>query len=952
MIMGGGSSQIREGRREMRIYASGDLPDPAVEVPPASDISQLIDSAVPEAGRTLGGTDRLGLMGMEEELNGRYRLLDRIGEGGFGTVYRARQIKPVQRDVALKLIKLGMDTRGVIARFEAERQVLALMDHPGVAKVFDAGSTPQGRPFFAMELVAGEPIARFCENLQLSVPQRLELFIQVCQAVAHAHTKGIIHRDLKPSNVLVSLQDGAPLPKVIDFGIAKATGAELSQSTLQTEPRQLLGTPEYMSPEQAIGGGIDVDTRTDVYSLGVLLYELLTGSAPFDSKRLRGASVAEVQQIIAHEEPPCPSTRLSSTSADGSGPGHRALAHRTRQLRGDLDWIVMKAMEKDRARRYESVSALAADVRRHLNHEPVEASPPSITYRLGKLARRHTGLLVAGGAVGCAVLLGLTTTTIGFLQARSEAQRAHKAEQDAIGQRNMALAAQQDALMARDESEEVVGFLVDMLAAADPGMMGRDVTVRQVLDQASAELGDRFASRPLVEARLQDVMGRTYQGLGFYQQAEEHLIAALEARKVAGADEAQVLLATSRLGVIHHLRGRTAEGRRMIEGALASAEASLGPEHDVTLTLRGNLGTMLRAQGMLAEAEQILRESLARVTARFGPDSARTASTKHNLALLLQESQRFEEAMPLTMEVVNARRRMYGSGHPQTIVALQNLAGLLGQTGRAAEGRRMLEGILRVSREKLGADHPRTISIERNLAVSYLNAGEPQKALAPAQHAAAVNARIHGSDSPAALHSTMVLATVLRANGQLEEAQQSLEQTLQQAQTSLGPDHETTLQCLRNLAALYQQRDLADDAFALLEQGLEASASRYGEASPHTIDVLESLASLAESQKQLDRAGPLWLRLFQARRQMLGRHDQDSISAAGKGATWLVAQQREDEAEALLVGVYDECSATLGAEHKVTLLAARSLMAMYRRIGDFEQAQSWQQKATAARAGG
>ena len=364
---------------------------------------------------------------------GRYKLLEQIGEGGFGVVWMAEQEEPVRRRVALKIIKLGMDTREVVARFEAERQALALMDHPHIAKVLDGGATDKGRPYFVMDLVKGVPITKFCDERRLSTRQRLELFMQVCHAVQHAHQKGIIHRDLKPSNILVTVQDDRPLPKVIDFGVAKATQARLTEKTLFTRLQQWIGTPAYMSPEQAGLGSLDVDTRSDVYSLGVVLYELLTGRTPFDTQKLLATGYEAVMRTIREEDPPKPSTRLStlqevelSTTAvqRGSEP-----AKLNRLVRGDLDWIVMKCLEKDRARRYETASALAQDLERHLGHEPVLARPPSNLYRLQKLVRRNKLAFAAGSLVSASLVLGLGISTILFFQERAARERAVAAEQ-------------------------------------------------------------------------------------------------------------------------------------------------------------------------------------------------------------------------------------------------------------------------------------------------------------------------------------------------------------------------------------------------------------------------------------------------------------------------------------------------------------------------------------------
>ncbi len=346
---------------------------------------------------------------------GPYKLLELIGEGGFGAVYMAEQEKPIRRRVALKIIKLGMDTKRIIARFEAERQALAMMEHPNIAKVFEAGSTDKGRPYFAMELVKGVPITEYCDKNSLETQQRLELFIDVCRAVEHAHQKGIIHRDIKPSNVMVTLHDGKPVPKIIDFGIAKAMQQRLTEKTLFTEFRQLIGTPEYMSPEQAEFSGLDVDIRTDIYSLGVLLYELLTGTTPFEAKQLRSASYDEICRIIRESEPPKPSTRLSRLG-DGLADvaKHRQVesGKLCKTIRGDLDWIVMKALEKDRTRRYETANELAADIERHLGDEPVSAGPPSAGYRLHKFIRRNRAAVITFSLVAAALAIGATAARL------------------------------------------------------------------------------------------------------------------------------------------------------------------------------------------------------------------------------------------------------------------------------------------------------------------------------------------------------------------------------------------------------------------------------------------------------------------------------------------------------------------------------------------------------------
>src|ERR1022692_923281 len=363
---------------------------------------------------------------------GRYKLLEKVGEGGCGVVYVAQQTEPVRRRVALKVIKLGMDTKAVVARFEAERQALAMMDHPNIAKVLDAGTTETGRPYFVMELVRGIRITDYCDQNQLSTKERLDLFIKICQAIQHAHQKGIIHRDIKPSNILVTLHDGVPVPKVIDFGIAKATEGRLTDATVYTQLHQFIGTPAYMSPEQAEMSGLDVDTRSDIYSLGVLLYELLTGRTPFDAKELVASGIDAMRKTIREKEPVRPSTRLATlqreeltTTAKRRSADKSKLIH---QLKGDLDWIVMKCLEKDRTRRYETANGLAADLKRHLNNEPVTARPPSAVYKFQKAFRRNKLVFAAGAAVSIALLLGIIASV-------SQAVRATRAKRDALSAR-------------------------------------------------------------------------------------------------------------------------------------------------------------------------------------------------------------------------------------------------------------------------------------------------------------------------------------------------------------------------------------------------------------------------------------------------------------------------------------------------------------------------------------
>src|SRR5687767_12861526 len=401
---------------------------------------------------------------------GPYKLLQQIGEGGMGVVFLAEQTRPVRRHVALKVIKAGMDTRQVVARFESERQALALMDHPNIARVLDAGATDGGRPYFVMELVKGVPITRYCDEHRLTPRDRLDLFVQVCQAVQHAHTKGIIHRDLKPSNVMVALYDGKPVPKVIDFGVAKATGGRLTDATVFTGFGAVVGTPEYMSPEQAELNPVDVDTRSDVYALGVILYELLTGSTPVERGRFKAAALLEMLRVVREEEPPRPSTRLSTTDQLPGIAASRGLEPRKLGVvvRGELDWIVMRALEKDRVRRYETANGFARDVERYLADEAVQACPPSTWYRLRKVARRNKGPVLAAATVFLVLVAGTIGTTLGLIGQSRQRVIAQQQRAEAERQRTEAQRQAEEARRQYDAAEAVGKFQTDMLASADP----------------------------------------------------------------------------------------------------------------------------------------------------------------------------------------------------------------------------------------------------------------------------------------------------------------------------------------------------------------------------------------------------------------------------------------------------------------------------------------------------
>ena len=614
---------------------------------------------------------------------GRYKFLEQLGQGGCGIVYVAEQTEPVRRRVALKIIKLGMDTREVIARFEAERQALAMMDHPNIARVLDAGATETGRPYFVMELVRGLRITDYCDRNRLNTRQRIELFIKVCQAIQHAHQKGIIHRDVKPSNILVTLNDGVPVPKVIDFGIAKAIEGRLTTATVYTQFHHFVGTPVYMSPEQAEMSGLDIDTRSDIYSLGVMLYELLTGKTPFDGAELLSMGVDDMRRTIRERDPASPSLKLETLdaaqltkTAEGRSIDAPRLIH---LLRGDLDWIIMKCLEKDRTRRYATANALAADLARHLNNEPVVARPPSATYRLQKAFRRHQVVFLTAGAVVLALVLGLTASIW-------QAARATRAE--ALASRRLA------------ESEAISSFLTDVFQSPDPARDGRSVTVAETLDTAQQRLSS-LSNQPVRLAQLQTTLGRTYVALGLPNDAIP-----------------------------------------LLKQAQAAYKARLGREHRDTLAASRLLAVAYSAAQHMEEGIQLQRELLEhyrRLGASESPESIRVMT---DLANSYAAAKRNEAALELRRQILPLSQKVNGREHPETIRAMLGLALSLPDN----QGVGLLEQAYPLSRKVNGLENPATVNVGLALEFCYSRLGRREDLLKLLESLVPMTFKVYGPD--------------------------------------------------------------------------------------------------------------------------------------------------------------------------------------------------------------
>jgi serine/threonine protein kinase/Tfp pilus assembly protein PilF len=698
---------------------------------------------------------------------GPYQVVRKLGEGGMGEVWLARQTAPIRRQVAIKIIKAGMDTRHIIARFEMERQALALMDHPCIAKVFEAGETPRGLPYFAMEYVEGEKITSYCDRRRLELEDRLRLLRQVCDGVQHAHHKGVIHRDLKPSNVLVSVHDQQPLPKIIDFGVAKATEARLADASMHTELGVIVGTPGYMSPEQLESTGEGVDTRSDVYALGVILYELMTGALPFDAGDIRKLGPEVIRFRTRDMEVLRPSARVKS----------RPLA---RRLRGDLDWITLRALEKDRNRRYASPGELAADLGRHLQHEPVLAGPPGAAYRIGKFARRHR-FGVATTALAAASLVGFA------LSMAAEARRTKREW---------------------NRAELVSSFLESLFAAPNPRTPRTEgVTAREILDRGAAKIDQELAHEPEARARLLAVMGSAYQGLGQYKQAEELHERSLKIHRAApGKEDPDTLAAMSGLADDFFFEGRYAEAETLYKQVLGSRRRRLGNEHPETLASQMHLALAVSYQGRFAEAEPMYRDLLAVQRRVLGDEHPDTVAALNNLGNVVSREGHYAEAERLLREVLAVQRRVLGNEHPDTLTALMNLSSMIGGQQRHAEAETLAREALDIQRRVLGNEHPETLSTKMNLAVEIFYQGRFAEAEGMYREVLAIQHRVLGDEHPNTLTTKMNLSGALASRHRYDEAERLELEVLKAQSKVLGERHPDTVHTLYNLGCLKAAR--------------------------------------------------------------------------------------------------------------------------------------------------
>ena len=752
-----------------------------------------------------------------EDQVGPYRLIEKLGEGGCGVVWMAEQEKPISRRVAVKVIKAGMDTAAVLARFESERQALARMDHPNIARVLDAGATNKGRPYFAMELVDGIPITRFCDEKQLDTKARLALFADVCAAVNHAHQKGVIHRDIKPSNVLISLDGDKPLVKVIDFGIAKAVEGKLTDRTLHTILDRPLGTPAYMSPEQAGLGGQDIDTRSDIYSLGVLLYELLAGVPPFDPKTLLEAGYDEMRRIIREVEPARPSARITTLNANALGPiaqARRVSGDRLPKLiASDLDWIVMKAIEKSRDRRYESADSLARDIGRFVDDKPVEAKPPTTLYLLRKFARRNrAGLRVAVGFLLLLLAATGVSTWLAFRATNAEALAVRRLA-ETTEERNAKDRALQDA-------GAVSNFLAEAFRRSNPEIDGRSVTVAQALDAATLKLGADLSGQPERFALLQETLADTYAGLGLYTKSLELQKSVLATRrKCLGVENPATLSAMTRLVSTFSLLGYYQDARDLGEEEVAGRERVDGKAAPATVEAMGVLAKNYfhcgqREKTAELEKEILVRHPPAAKPAPPAPDGSpaqmrRTDAEYH--AMVKQKLQEMEQ------ELVRIREKN-GPDHRETMEFQRNLALKYYDSGFRAEAVRVQEEFVALQRRKFGEENPATIEEEQALAHYEWRAGQFGKSLPLKQNLIERRRKIFGPEHDETLYAQADLVLDLFHQLKFEDGRMLAGELVPLMRKVMGSTDRRTLNAISNLARCDAATGRTREAIALLEE--------------------------------------------------------------------------------------------------------------------------------------
>ncbi len=785
----------------------------------------------------------------DPERIGPFRIVRRLGEGGMGVVYLAEQEEPIRRMVALKLVKAGMDSRQVLARFESERQALARMTHPNIARILDAGTSEDGLPFFVMEYVPGEPITAFCDARRLPLRDRLGLFRQVCDAVQHAHQKGVIHRDMKPSNVLVSELDGKPTPKIIDFGVAKAVEQpDAVEDAYQTMFGQLVGTPDYMSPEQADPLARDIDTRADVYALGVVLYQLLCGALPFEFSG-SGKGIAEIQRTIQTVDAPAPSARLAAATPEAA---RDAAAERAtsvpvllRALRGDLDWIALRALEKERERRYASAAELGAEIERHLRGEPVLAGSPGTAYVVRKFVRRHRlGVGLAATALMALMVFAVTMAAKNRIIA-DERDRANEATTRALAE--------------AETARKVTALFASVFEVASPDVArGRDLTAREILATGVRRVRTELDDQPEVKVRLLGTLGAVHRGIGRYEESRELLVEALELSREHLGDEHRVTLwLAGQLAQTCARSGDYREARRLLESVLEAAPRVFGPDARETMGFEENLIEADIDEGRDDEAIQRGTALLERERRVLGDDQRQTLSLEGLLALAELGAGQREAAAARYEKLIPRQQAVFGEDHPTPLAAMHNLIRAYIELHRLDDATALCDTALRLRKQVFGPEHPETLATWNTKGIILLRKGDLDAAEDVFTHVIEAWRRRYGDDHPARLSAMLNLVEVYARKKQFDKAEPLAREALEGSRQAFASNHPRLLSARQTHAFVLFDEGRVADAVAELEPLFEDQRDDLGAADPRTVETADTLCSAYAELGELAKAEDL-----------------------------------------------------------------------------------------------